>query len=452
MAKDKTSPRANRPGIAGIVVGIILMVCGPVVGGGVIEYSTLRSASQIDAAQTFSSNGTPAQVALTGTDEMGIWITPGGHGSCQVYDPKLVPVRLSIDGFTRQSANEYDLAGTFTPTGDGMYTVVCSSTPVSFTFKIAPVPQPKGSTTLIIAGVVIIVVVFLVGLALLVAMLIRRYGWHENDRVHHARTMAPDMREQVPETRGSEQQPTYGQQDELVHDYLAESVPNGNPQPEQLKFLRPSQAAEPIDLTPATEPVPVDLVPPTEQVPIDQAPIEPVSTDLVPIAQAPIDLIRAADVESPIDLTPPEAEPIEPDLTLPVEPTLTIETVPLVLPEPAPDPDPATVVEPEPDELIDSTLDQPLLPDEPPPPPVTPDTEPAAPTDPEPVPLVDAESVPPDPESVPADTESVPPDPESPSVPPTVHPPQVWPPTFTEPPQHWDEHSQSPYGDQTGSD
>ena len=449
MAKNKTSPRARRPGIAGIVVGIILMVCGPVMGGGVIEYSTLRSASQIDAAQTFSSNGTPAQVALTGTSEMGIWITPGGHGSCQVYDPKLVPVPLSIDGFTRQSANQYDLAGTFTPTGDGMYTVVCSSTPASFTFKIAPVPQPKGSTTLIIAGVVIIVVVFLVGLALLVAMLIRRYGWHEDGTVHHARAMVPNIPEQIPEMRGSEQ-PAYGQQEELVHDYLAESVPNGNPQSEQSEFPQPTQAAEPIDLAPTAEAVPVDLTPvelapadltpPTEPVPIDLAPeIGTVPVDLTPTESIQTDLTSTTDVESPMDLTPPiESAPIEPELTLPVEPTLTIEPLPLIESESAPNPESETAIEPEPTtaiepepadtEPLDTTLDQLLLPDELPL--VPPDTEPVPPTDPD---------------------SELPVDPESPSVP-VVHPPQVWPPTFTEPPQGGSRHPQSPYGDQPESE
>lgn len=248
MTKDHKGPHPSRPGIAGIVISIILMVCGPVIGGGVIVYSTMRSASQIDAAQTFVSNGTAVQVRLTGSGEMGIWVTRGGHGSCQVYDPKLVSVSLSTNGFTRQSAKGYDLAGTFIPSGDGTYTIMCSSSDVSFTFKIAPVTQPKGSTTLIIAGVVIIVVIFLVGLVLLIAMLVRRYGWHEDDVVRPARaiTSAP-----VPQQSSR-----------------AEAQPR-----------QPAQATEPVpvDLTPAVEPpIKPELTLPVEPtLTIDPAHIRP---------------------------------------------------------------------------------------------------------------------------------------------------------------------------------
>ena len=97
MAKDKNNTVRRRPGVAGIVIGIILMVCGPVAGG-VLAYSTTKT------------------------------------------------------------------------------------TPYA------------GFTTWIIAAIVVATVVFLVGLVLLIAMVIGRYGWHENPKP------TPARRQLVPET------------------------------------------------------------------------------------------------------------------------------------------------------------------------------------------------------------------------------------------------------------
>ena len=185
--------RSRRPGIAGIVVGIVLMVCGPALGVGVIVYSSNHSVAEVGSEQTSTSDTTPVRISLVSGSTTGVWITHGGHGSCQVYDPQYVPIPLVTRGFIPMSMSEYDLGGTFTPPVDGVYTVNCSSSSGAFTFKVAPL-KGTGLTIGTIAGVVIICVVFIVGLVLLIAMWVRRYGWHENDKPHRSViSPSPDM-------------------------------------------------------------------------------------------------------------------------------------------------------------------------------------------------------------------------------------------------------------------
>ena len=125
---SKKGLRPSRPGIAGIVVSIVLMVCGPVTGAGIIAYSINESASGLDTTPTSLSNGTPDQL------------------------------------------------------------------------------PPSGLSTLIITGIVIAAVVFLIGLVLLIAMLVRRYGWHE-DTPHHTVMATPP----VPPTSHIDPDATHGE-------------------------------------------------------------------------------------------------------------------------------------------------------------------------------------------------------------------------------------------------
>jgi len=140
---SKKGLRPSRPGIAGIVVSIVLMVCGPVTGAGIIAYSINESASGLDTAPTSLSNGTPDQLPTT-------------------------PTSLS------------------------------NGTPDQL--------PPSGLSTLIITGIVIAAVVFLIGLVLLIAMLVRRYGWHE-DTPHHTVMATPP----VPPTSHIDPDATHGE-------------------------------------------------------------------------------------------------------------------------------------------------------------------------------------------------------------------------------------------------
>lgn len=343
MAAKQQLTGQRRPGIAGIIISIILMVCGPVAGVGIIEYSARESATGVDNSTTYLSDGTPAQITLTNNSAMGVWITHGSHGSCQVYDPSEAPLTLDTDGFTSQTVKEYDLGGIFTPATDGVYTVACSSAGTAFHFKVAPVFPTHGFTTWIIAGVVVMVVVFLVGAALLVAMLVRRYGWHETNKPAPMRTTTP------PAAQAG--QVTLPPLETTVAAPSAIRRPHGEriqtpPQATQMGFLRPTQAvssvppvhtsraksvptyevAPPVDLALLAQPVstpdpvpqtePVSAPNPTSNEPVPQtnpAPKQPVppansapTMESVPAAPAPSAPVL---VQPPAPVHPPQVWP-----------------------------------------------------------------------------------------------------------------------------------------------
>ena len=152
MAKDTYTTVRRRPGIAGIVIGIILMVCGPAAGGA-LAYHTMQTAPNI------------------------------------------------------------------------------------------------GFSTWIIAAIVLAIVVFLVGLVLLIAMIVRRYGWHENPKPAHVRHVVPK-----PDTTPH-------------NEYASQTVQSG--------FLRPTTLE--VDPPPAEPDPPIAVNPPVPLAPHDEpVPPEPI--------------------------------------------------------------------------------------------------------------------------------------------------------------------------------
>ena len=244
--------RSHRPGIAGIVVGIVLMVCGPVLGVGIIVYSSNHSVAEVGSGQTSTSDTTPVRISLVSGSTTGVWITHGGHGSCQVYDPQYVPIPLVTRGFIPMSVSEYDLGGTFTPPVDGVYTINCSSSSGSFTFKVAPL-KSAGLTVGTIAGVVVICVVFIVGLVLLIAMWVRRYGWHENDKPHRSMiSPSPDMIAAEPDQFSSMSDPPSTETNQLS--IMFDQPPTEPDQPIQPEAVPPEQPFDQPEAVPPEQP------------------------------------------------------------------------------------------------------------------------------------------------------------------------------------------------------
>ena len=212
-------PAKKQPGIVGIIIGIVLIVIGPIVIGIV----AITSTSGIATATTFVSDSAPAIVSLSSGDETGIWIEHSGTGYCQVLDPMMLPVPMNTSGFVSQSVNEWDLAAIFVPDADGMYTVICSSSDITpFHFKIASTIQATGLAMGIIIGIIILIVGIPVGLVILILTVVRRSTWKKNNPTQSAMsypTPAPTWQPPQPPQPGqpvaqpqygSTQQPAYG--------------------------------------------------------------------------------------------------------------------------------------------------------------------------------------------------------------------------------------------------
>jgi|GEM_PF-1237399 len=178
-APPPAQPAKKKPGKVGIIIGIALLVLGPVIGTILIVTSAIGSSSGVARAPAFAADGNPNPVSLDAGVNMGIWTNPGDivGGTCQILDPSGGNVAFSTSNVTNETMNNYQLAATFTPPVSGTYTVRCATTGTAFNFKIAPPMQVGGLVVGIVVGVLLIVVGILAGLVVLIVSLIRRSHW-----------------------------------------------------------------------------------------------------------------------------------------------------------------------------------------------------------------------------------------------------------------------------------
>ena len=156
----------------GLIVGIFLLVGGPILGTGVIIGSAVGETAGIANAQAYAM-GTSTDVVLNADKEMGVWTNVPGGPFCTITGAAgTVPI-TALDPGMVTAVNNYRLGATFTPPASGTYTVSCQS-PLSGMYKVAP-PLAAGRLALgIVIGILVIVLGVLVGVALLIVQAIRR--------------------------------------------------------------------------------------------------------------------------------------------------------------------------------------------------------------------------------------------------------------------------------------
>jgi len=171
----------KKPGIAGIVLGIVLMVFGPVIGVVLIVVTAVAATADIRDAQIFDPGDGNATLELSGGQEMGLWVNYDGYGNCRVLDQAGGILPFNDSGYVSQQVNNYSLAATFTPPVDGSYVIECSSSNANLRFKVAPTLAGGKLAGGIVAGVLAIIVLFLGGLAWLIVTLVRRSNWNKRN-------------------------------------------------------------------------------------------------------------------------------------------------------------------------------------------------------------------------------------------------------------------------------
>ena len=182
----------KQPGVAGIVIGIILIVLGPVIGGLVIAGAAVGSVSSVTNADTYTADGSMQDITLTGGKVMGIWAETHAVGNCDVVDSDYNEVPLATSGFSAQTVNNtYQLVATFVPPADGTYTVECLASNDSWTYKVAPQMNVSGLATGLVVGIIIIPVAFIIGLVLLIVTLVRRSNWKKAQAATAMSAFAP---------------------------------------------------------------------------------------------------------------------------------------------------------------------------------------------------------------------------------------------------------------------
>jgi len=78
----------KQPGVLGIVLGILIMILGPLLGAVVLGATAVGSVDEVSKATEYMADGTDNTVYLEADAEMGIWIWPGQtRGRCGVTSP-----------------------------------------------------------------------------------------------------------------------------------------------------------------------------------------------------------------------------------------------------------------------------------------------------------------------------------------------------------------------------
>ncbi|MCL2471496.1 MAG: hypothetical protein FWF25_07130 [Propionibacteriaceae bacterium] len=183
--EDPGQPTAlkKKPGIAGFIIGPILIVVGIVLFPVVILGGVLGATSGVSSQPSYPSDQDPVQVTLTGGQETGFWFSANGYGACAVADPSGNLVDLTIlDDSQHQVADHFVLVETFVPATDGQYTVACQSTNTPFQFKVAPTVDMAKTGSGIAIGVTIAWILIAGGIALLIVTGVRRSRWTRKNR------------------------------------------------------------------------------------------------------------------------------------------------------------------------------------------------------------------------------------------------------------------------------
>jgi len=210
-------PKKAGPG--GIIAGVVLMVLGIVIGVVLIVTSTVGTVGSVTSATAHQADGMSFGQNLTSGQQMGIWISANGSGSCQITDPAGNLVTLNTDISAAQTVNGYQLVGTFDTATSGVYSIACLASGDMFQYKVASPISASGLALGIIGGIAVIFVLGLVGLIVLIVSLVKR------SKRNKAAALPPAyMPPQYPES-----QPQYPPAQTAVPQYAPEQVPP-NPQ------------------------------------------------------------------------------------------------------------------------------------------------------------------------------------------------------------------------------
>jgi len=168
----------KQPGIIGLVLGIVLMVLGPVIGTVVMDVSDYAATDTVSGVSARKADGGSYIVYLEGNTDMGIWVRPfGSAGVCQVLTisgARPYPIDTNIT--TSTMVQNYQLVARFTPPMSGFYDVRCKYGEEMATYKVAlanstaPFPGVPLGVLLIMGG-------FIGGLVALIKTLGRHSDW-----------------------------------------------------------------------------------------------------------------------------------------------------------------------------------------------------------------------------------------------------------------------------------
>ncbi|MDR2896469.1 MAG: hypothetical protein LBV30_07460, partial [Propionibacteriaceae bacterium] len=176
---------AKAAGSTGVLVGIIMMVALPIIGFVAILIAALAAPSPVIDAVDYSSDGQPAQIKVSELAPIGIWVDQLGQASghdCSVVNPFDQPVALESPTDSRD-AEGYHQVAVFSPRATGTYLVSCQSDGTAFNFRVMATGQTGDASTFAVgAGLVVLVLGFLVGVVVLVVSLIRRANWNRHHR------------------------------------------------------------------------------------------------------------------------------------------------------------------------------------------------------------------------------------------------------------------------------
>lgn len=280
-------PVKKQPSIIGIIIGIVLIIAGPIC----IVLAAISFAAGPASSTEYLSDGLPAVVSLNAGDETGIWIEHTGYGYCNVYDPMMDPVTIDTN-VPSESVNDYDLAATFVPGQSGLYTVTCTSGLYPFFFKVAPTMNVAG----FVIGLVIGILAIPIGAILLIVTLVRRSSWkRRNAQPATVYPVQPPWQPQPVQLMqpGQPVPPVYAQPAQPTQP--GQPVPPTYAQPAQPPYITPTQSVQP---TPPTYGVPT---------PAPTAPIQPAAPTYGQPTPSP--------VQPPYGTTPQSTQPApQPDL------------------------------------------------------------------------------------------------------------------------------------------
>jgi len=170
----------KKPGVAGIVCGVLLMVLGPLAGAIVMMVGALGGviggAVDVLNAPDFVADASDNYVQADAGTTMAFWFPADTSARCAVVDPNgdQITPRQPVG---TSNANDFQTVLVFDTTVTGLYNVACQSDGDPFNYRVAPsLLTPKGAGSLA-AGGAIIGITFILGLALLIFTIVRRSNW-----------------------------------------------------------------------------------------------------------------------------------------------------------------------------------------------------------------------------------------------------------------------------------
>jgi len=168
-----TSPPKKKPSIAGIIIGIALVVVGPIIGIILIAGAAVSSVSDLNSSAVLEADGSLYGVNVTAGTVTGLWTDHTASGNCEVIDTSGNDVALSSPTGS-QTIGNYELIAVFTPATTGQYGVTCTG---GFEYKVAGIIQAGKLAGGIVIGVLVIIVTFIAGVVLIVVTAVRRSSW-----------------------------------------------------------------------------------------------------------------------------------------------------------------------------------------------------------------------------------------------------------------------------------